>query len=142
MHKHILEANNFKLIIELERFSEEYTYNDTIMHISIMSSRGDGYSSFSGSSDMEIDLKEFIKFSNDLKNLYNNLKGTAIIKECFLDQYIEFSGDGRGHIRVKGYFCSNDEFDQKLSFSNSFEQTYLQKFVNELINDYSYYFAS
>ena len=138
MSNHVLKTDDFKFIVEPEIFSGEY--NDTLLHVFVENSK-DGYKYFAGRSSMSIWLKEFINFSNDLKILYNTLKGTAAIKECWEPQYIEFCGDGRGHIQINGYL-ENSTFN--LKFEYSFDQTYLQKFIDELINEtinnYSHYY--
>ena len=133
MGKHILETNNFMLEIELETFSREY--NDAVLHVNMKSSLPP-CGMVSGISNLDIASEEFKEFVKDLKSLYDTLKGTAKIKECFMEQYIEFSGDGKGHIIVKGYLEHYSAHKQNLVFSNSFDQTYMTDFVNRLVNEF------
>lgn len=54
--------------------------------------------------------------------------------------YISFSGNGRGHISVKGYLhSSNNGYEQQMEFENDIDQTYLRNFCYELNNSYEKY---
>ena len=135
MNKHSLEAENFKLVIEPEIFEDCIDVpENTILHIFIENS------GFSANCDLDVDIKEFAVFSKGLLDLYNNLQGKVQITEPYNRvQYIEFSVDSTGHICVRGYL---ENMNNKLTFDNSyntFDQTYLYKFANELANTYASY---
>ena len=84
---------------------------------------------------MNIDIKEFISFIEDSKTLYETLTNCAMIQEKYSgQQYIKFFGNKTGHIFVSGQLNSNGDngFEQKLSFENCIDQTYLSEFINNL----------
>ena len=127
MSRHILETDNLKLTIE---------YIDVFLQVQVESPF------FSvGVAQMLIDFNDFKKFYSDLNKLYDTLKGTAKIEDLHKDQYIEFKVNKRGHILIEGCLkysnYNNSDLYYKLNFEYSFEQTYLQKFVKGLINEYS-----
>ena len=132
MNNHILQTDNFKLSIQPDIYEDCInTPENTILHVCVENS------GFSATTNLDIDIKEFAKFSQDLKSLYDKLSGEAIIKESYnMVQYIKFSADKTGHILVDGYLKN---MDNELTFTSSFEQTYLQSFTNELNNSYNKY---
>lgn len=83
---------------------------------------------------MDIDIKQFKKFSNELLKVYNSLSGSARLKETYGNNFVEFKATNKGYIYVNGLlsnYCRNG-YEQKLKFENEFDQTYLKKFVNEI----------
>jgi hypothetical protein len=83
---------------------------------------------------MDIDIKKFKIFTDELSELYVTLNGSASIVESYGEQFIKFSGDGSGYIYVSGHLSSGIESGslQKLFFENSFDQTYLPEFLKSL----------
>ncbi len=134
MAKHTLNTNDFSISLELEIFEEDIMYpSNTAMSVYVAS---DG---FSAVSDMDIDVKQFVLFSTNLKTIYDNLSGSAIIQEPYgYHKYISFSSSKNGHILVKGYLCDILK-ENEIFFSNSFDQTFLKEFANELYYSYSKY---
>ena len=134
MSEHILNTENFRLSISLNIFESDIEYSsNTIMTVSVTN---DG---FSAKADMDIDIKEFAEFANELSVIYESLSGTAKIKEPYGHQkFITFSADKTGYITVKGFLC-DDLKNNELRFENNFDQTYLKPFSQQLCSAYSKY---
>lgn len=125
-----IDHPNFNLQLQLKVFESDIPYpSNTIMTVAVDS---DG---FCGKTEMEIDIKQFVEFSNELSTIYSTLNGTAIIQEPYgEEQFVKFNGDGSGHVTVNGKFTSNNRngFAQSLFFENNIDQTCLQDFVKSL----------
>lgn len=134
MSEHLLKTENFRLSISLIFFENDInSSSNTIMTVSVTN---DG---FSAKADMDIDIKEFAEFANELSVIYESLSGTATIKEPYGHQkFITFSADKTGYIKVKGFLC-DDLKNNELRFENSFDQTYLKPFSRQLCSAYSKY---
>ena len=129
MIEYVLNTEKFHLSLCFDIYEDEFAYTvNTIMTVSVTS---DG---FSASADLDIDIKEFVKFAKELKKVYDSLNGSATIKEPYgYGEYISFIADNRtGHITVKGFIC-DDLRNNELRFENSFDQTYLKSFSSDLI---------
>ena len=129
MIEYVLNTDKFYLSLCFDIYEDEFAYTvNTIMTVSVTS---DG---FSASADLDIDIKEFVKFAKELKKVYDSLNGSATIKEPYgYGEYISFSADNRtGYITVKGFIC-DDLRNNELRFENSFDQTYLKTFSSDLI---------
>lgn len=134
MSEHILKTENFRLSINLNIFESDIKCpSNTIMTVSVTTG------GFSAKADMDIDIKEFAAFANELSAVYDSLNGTATIKEPYGHQkFITFSADKTGYITVKGFLC-DDLKNNELRFENSFDQTYLKPFSRQLCSAYSKY---
>lgn len=130
MMEHFIKSENFDIRLQLKVFEADIEYSsNTILTISINS---DG---FCASTDMDIDIKQFVAFVGALSALYSSLTGSAVIREPYGEQqYIEFCADRSGHIHIRGELSSNGRkgFAQKLAFENCIDQTYLPDFINSL----------
>ena len=127
---HLIKSPNFDIRFQLKVFEVDIEYSsNTILTVSINS---DG---FCANTDMDIDIKQFVAFVDDLSSLYTSLTGSAVIQEPYGEQqFIEFRADRSGHISVRGELSSNGRkgFVQKLTFENCIDQTYLPGFINSL----------
>ena len=136
MH-HQIEYSNFHLDLSLEVFINDIIYpTNTLMKIFVKS----GF--YSGNSTMDIDIKEFKKFVNDLQIIYETLNGQATIKETYgYQMHLTFEGDGLGHIKIKGLLVDSDMDGNmnRLEFENSIDQTVLKTFINDLKQDINQY---
>lgn len=125
-----IETSQFKIKLQIKVFDSDLNYlSNTIMTVAVDS---DG---FSAVADMDVDIKQLIAFADDLTKLYNTLKGVAKIQEPYgMQQFIEFSGDGIGHIYISGKLNSfgQNGSAQELKFENSVDQTCLPKFISNL----------
>ncbi|MBP3381117.1 MAG: hypothetical protein J6L00_00605 [Clostridia bacterium] len=128
--EHLIKSANFDIRLQLKVFDEDIEYSsNTILTISVNS---DG---FCASTDMDIDIKQFVAFVDALSSLYSSLTGSAVIQEPYGEQqFIEFCTDRSGNISIRGELSSNGRkgFMQKLTFENCIDQTYLPEFVNSL----------
>lgn len=131
MKMYRLKTENFIFEFELNVYDKD----KSIPINSILSLRleSDG---FTASSSFDIDIKDFCAFVKNLKNLYNSLNGVAKLED--FHNYIEFSGNGNGYIKVNGVINSNGRngFEQELHFENEFDQTYLLEFSDRLFKDF------
>lgn len=129
MNCHKLVTENFTFEYKLEVFKEDISLpTNSILHIKVNSDN------FSASTTMDIDVKMFKTFAENVLNIYNSLNGTAVLEEAYGGNNIEFRAKKNGHISVKGVLnnlCRNG-FEQELMFSNEFDQTYLKAFAYEI----------
>ena len=125
-----IETSQFKIKLQIKVFDSDLNYHsNTIMTVAVDS---DG---FSAVADMDVDIKQLIAFTDDLTILYNTLKGVAKIQEPYgMQQFIELSSDGIGHIYISGKLNSfgQNGSAQELKFENSVDQTCLPKFISNL----------
>ena len=130
MTSYSIVSSIFNICLTLNVFESDIKYpSNTIMTVCVES---DG---FSANTDMDIDIKQFVVFVDNLATLYSMLNGKAVIKEPYgEEQFLEFSGNRTGHICIRGRLCSNGRngFIQELIFENCIDQTFLPKFIREL----------
>ena len=127
----LLEAENFNLSLDFQVLESDIAYpSNTILSICVSSS------GFSASTTMDIDIKAFCNFCNELEIVYNTLKGSAKIQEAYGNQYILFSGARLGYIMISGFLDSQgaNGFGQELKFENCIDQTYFSSFLKRLTN--------
>jgi len=128
--EYCLNSENFCLHIKLKVFEEDIRLPaNTSMEAAVQS---DG---FSATAAMDIDIRELAKFAADLSRIYETLSGEARIEEPYgRHLYLSFTGDGRGHIAVKGYLEKGSRAGhiQSLEFENEIDQTYLKGFSRDL----------
>ena len=128
----------FRLELKPEVNEEDLSYPvNTDLHIIISSS---GFSVKDAT--MEIDVKALAAFSCALNELYETLTGTAELREPYGAQdYLRFSADRGGRIRVKGkiHGLDSNSHTQTLVFENEFDQTFLKDFAKKLSADYQSY---
>ena len=123
-----LQTDSFCLNLDLMVYE-----TDALMQVRVSS---DG---FAGETQMDINVKEMDAFSKKLWNIYESLNGSAKIQEWYgYQQFLEFEGDGKGHITIRGMICSHSGsgFFQKLKFENRIDQTQLRSFAKELNDSY------
>ena len=136
MVHHILDAEDFRLVLEPEIFEEDIQCpSNTILHVRVESG------GFSACADMDVDVKELARFALDLRGLYETLSGTARIEEPYgMRMYIALTGIGLGHIAVKGFVRNWAQTGcNELTFENEFDQTFLKDFARELLEAYGKY---
>ncbi len=121
--KFILKNESFRLSLDFNVIESDIPYSiNTILSVSVTSAQ------FSASATMDIDIKDISDFCDNLKHIYDCLVGTAKIQEPYGNkQYILFSSDKHGRIKVSGYLNSNgiNAFWLELKFENSIDQTHL-----------------
>ena len=91
---------------------------------------------FAGRGDLDcMDGKQLLAFANELQALYATLTGTVRLEEPYgYRNYLEFSGDGHGHIKAEGRLrvYGHSGIIQELRFENQFDQSYLKPFSQAL----------
>lgn len=87
---------------------------------------------FSGKVDGQIRADELASFQADLEKLNRSLSGT--VKYSAIEKWLslEFTGDGKGHIRCLGNVSDEYGRGNELNFQLNFDQTYLSEFLNDL----------
>lgn len=120
-----LNTEHFSLSLSLDVFENDIQYpSNTIMNVSVRSG------GFAGCASMDIDIKEFAKFALDTCDIYEKLTGKTEIREPYgRHMYLSLSGDGKGHICIKG-MLNHDS--QTLAFENRIDQTCFRTFACEL----------
>ena len=131
MKKYILKANDFVLEIELAVFEEDIDIPiNSMLNVKIYSDN------FSAATTMDMDIRAFRIFAEELFNVYTSLQGCAELKEPYGNSFIIFKAMTNGHIHVNGVVYNHciSGHEQELRFENEFDQTYLREFVNEIDN--------
>ena len=134
--KHILEANNLHLELNMNIFEKDIKYSsNAIMSMTFKCNE------FSAQTSMDIDIKEFAVFVEKICAMYEKLNGTALIKEPYgNEQFIEFSCNKTGCIVIKGFLCNlNDTSSYKLNFEKTIDQTYIENFIKSFKGTYEKY---
>nr|WP_300005427.1 hypothetical protein [Tissierella sp.] len=90
---------------------------------------------FSGSSDFEYNIKDFIKFIKELKDLYEFKLHIVNLNDICYGSNIKFSLDIKGHITIAGKIYGNN-MDHSLTFQFITDQTAINKFSNSLYKDF------
>jgi hypothetical protein len=87
---------------------------------------------FYGESKMTLTLSDVISFKNEAEALYEKLSGVAEFNT--IEDQIGFfvEGDGKGHMKVKGYFRDDVSFGNELRFEIEIDQTELRKTILDL----------
>ncbi len=127
--KFMMETEQFSLSLDFQVFESDIDCpSNTILSVCVSSS------GFSASTIMDVDVKTIYDFCNELESVYNTLKGSAKIQEAYGNQYILFSGDGLGHIKVASMLDSQgaNGFWQELKFENCIDQTDFPSFLKGL----------
>lgn len=139
---HILNAENFHLELDVDILDYSATYALPVNALLSISVSSDG---FSAATYMDVDVRSFATFCDNLYRLCRELRGTAAIHEVFVEENgIEFTGDGDGLILVSGRLNNHwrDGLKQELSFENTFGQPCLCNFACELYDTYHSYMYS
>lgn len=72
------------------------------------------------------------EFSDQLRALEVSLLGKARLGNLYEEPYLEFEGDGHGHITVSGTLQVSGNHTQQLDFEFGTDQTALGTFAHEL----------
>ena len=134
---YIIKTENFflELYLQVFEFDISISPSNTIIKLKVESF---GYS---GNSDIDINIIDFINFIENIRKIYDSLNGSARLEEVYgKKQYIDFIADGKGHILVRGFISQiNDDKEQELKFSNEIDQTVLKSFIEQTIDIYTKY---
>ena len=97
-------------------------------------------SGFSAQTTVREFLRGLVDFADDLKALDDSAKGSARLQDFATDQYIEFSAQKGGYMKVTGQLTLEepDDCTQVLSFENRLGFTMeFRKFASRLHHDFS-----
>lgn len=129
MNNYKLDAGSFSLELGVIAFEGDTSIpENAVLNIKIESDN------FAAADTMDIDIKMFRTFAEELLKVYASLRGTAVLKEAYGRSYITFEALANGHILVKGTINNNcrDGHEQELKFENEFDQSYLKDFVRDI----------
>ncbi|MBE6626081.1 MAG: hypothetical protein E7628_02715 [Ruminococcaceae bacterium] len=120
-----IDANDFSLSLEFEKFE-----TDAIIKMRVESS------SFAGCGKLDVSKSIIETFAGDLESLCRTLSGRAILCETYGEGYVELVGNGKGQIDVRGLVVGHSEngymSEQRLSFENVIDQTFLPKLIQAI----------
>ena len=129
MRKYILKAGDFILEMELAVFEEDMDIPiNSMLQIKIHSDH------FSAATTMDMDIRAFRIFAEELSHVYTSLEGYAELREPYGNSFMIFKAMANGHIHVNGVVYSHciSGHEQELRFENEFDQSYLREFVREI----------
>jgi hypothetical protein len=81
---------------------------------------------------VEFYSNELERFAEEIRKLYRELSGQAILHPIETYITITLTGDGRGGIKVDGYALSDFVTDTRLCFQFTIDQTFLPRIADEL----------
>lgn len=87
---------------------------------------------FSGQFDAEFMTIDFEKFKQELRPLYDNLKGSATFSGLEGQLELKIVGDGIGHFEVCVLASDEPGYGGQLSFTMGFDQTSIKELVHQL----------
>ncbi|TAK94497.1 MAG: hypothetical protein EPO07_16630 [Verrucomicrobia bacterium] len=103
-------------------------WDDNWLNVEIRVSAG----GFRGKAQASIITSELEKFLSELKPLYEKLIGEAKFTTMEEQLALRLSGDGKGHIELRGEVADQAGIGNRLLFNLRFDQTQLQKSINDL----------
>jgi len=126
-----------KLLFEITSFQiyerELHLALNTNMNVSVKNG------AFTGSADLNLDVKQLAEFAKKIKNMADTLKGNAEIKELYGNRsYIRFKGKGTGIFTINGKIYG-DRSSRSIEFEESFDHEHLQKFANDMYKQFARY---
>lgn len=129
--EHILQIAGFKIVLEIQEKQiphDEYEH-DCDLWITVQSDE------FSGRMLTGTSRYLMEQFGTELSVLQHTLKGEARLCDPFEYEYdLEFCGDGKGHIKIKGemdtQWCAPHH--HVFRFENEVDQTQMLKFVEDI----------
>ena len=111
-----------------ERTPVGETYDDNWLRVEVRVAIG----GFTGKAKCAIQTSELASFADELKGLFETLKGTAKF-ETLEDQLgLTLTGDGRGHIDLKGHLVDQAGIGNQLNFKLTLDQSDLGNSLREL----------
>ncbi len=87
---------------------------------------------FSGTTAVYCSVSDFARLLPDLQRLYDSLRGTAAFDTTETQIGFTLTGDGLGHIELRGFLDEHAGGGTRLSFDISFDQTLLWHSISEI----------
>jgi hypothetical protein len=75
---------------------------------------------------------ELTRFAEEIRRLHRDLRGSATLQPLEPNICLTFTGDGKGHIGVKGIARNNFVSRTELRFDLTIDQTYLKEIASSL----------
>lgn len=120
-----ISTDDFSLSLEFEMYER-----DAIITMNVTSS------GFAGGGKLDVSRGIIETFAEDLQALYETLNGTARLCETYGEGYVEFEGDGKGRIDVRGLVVGHSAngymSEQRLYFENVIDQTFIAELCEEI----------
>ncbi|MHC1695874.1 MAG: hypothetical protein AB9835_11540 [Eubacteriales bacterium] len=91
---------------------------------------------FLGIGECEYDIKEFLRFSQEINDLYLFNRNKVIMHDIFFGSYVEFNMDITGHLLISGEIYGDARI-HSMKFEFLSDQTALRSFNNSLTNFYN-----
>ena len=115
-------------VLGYEREATGEFYDDNWLSCEIRVRAG----AFSGNFPASFLTSEFTQLQQSLERLYRDLRGDVVFESMENQLELKFTCDSVGHIAVLGTAQDQAGIGNKLAFSMSFDQTYLQRLVQAL----------
>ena len=115
-------------VLGYERQATGEFYDDNWLSCEVRVQAG----AFGGKYSASFLASELSQLHQSLECLYRNLKGSVRFESMESQLELQFTCDSLGHIAVLGTAMDQAGIGNKLSFSVSFDQTFLQRLVQEL----------
>jgi len=87
---------------------------------------------FRGKAEASILTEELVSFLGQLQALFKTLEGSAELITLEQQIYLRLTGNGKGHIEMKGELGEMPETGNRLRFELDFDQTDLAASIREL----------
>jgi hypothetical protein len=115
-------------VLDYERKPVGEYYDDNWLNVEIRIHAG----GFRGKVAATILTGELEKFLSELKPLYEKLIGDAKFTTMEEQLGLRLSGDGKGHIELRGEIADQAGIGNRLFFNLRFDQSQLKKSISEL----------
>jgi len=116
------------VIVAYEDFLNGNPYNTTF-NVRVVSGNFAGFASF------EYNIKEFIRFIHEIKELYDFKRQTVELNDICYGSYIQFNLSNLGHIHISGTLYGSAMI-HSLKFEFDTDQTAFFSFCNALYKDF------
>ena len=103
-------------------------YDDNWLTVEIRTNAG----GFRGKASAAFLTGELVKFVSELRPLFETLKGSAKFETMEKQLRLHLTGDGKGHIELKGEVLDQPGIGNRLSFTLKFDQSQLNVSIREL----------
>ncbi len=119
---------NFLRFSDFHHFAEDEANGNPYNFFFTVRAASDG---FTGHAEWECDRKEFIKFVQSIKNLYEFRNTSAELNDIGYGSRVRFDLDKTGHLTVSGILYGHAA-DHSLTFRFTVDQTELYPFITNL----------
>jgi hypothetical protein len=89
---------------------------------------------FHGETNLYLEADDFDSLLPDLRQLYESLRGNAEFKTIENQVGFRLTGDGRGHIELRGHLLDRFGDGNRLDFTLNYDQTLLWHSIAEIDN--------